>query len=84
MAAVCVHPLYFKKLIGHGLRSGLNSKALISIPEILLQAEDEAAAEAAVLEEWEAQGADWDEPDPHKFTDPWDESYNAMDDYWYY
>jgi hypothetical protein len=48
------------------------------------QAEDEAAAEAAVLEEWEAQGGDSDEPDPDKFTDPWDESYNAMDDYWYY
>ena len=42
------------------------------------------AAEAAVLEEWEAKGADSDEPDPDKFTDPWDESYNAMDDYWYY
>jgi len=42
------------------------------------QAEDEAA----VLEGWEAQGADSDEPDPDKFTDPWDESYNAMDDYW--
>jgi hypothetical protein len=36
------------------------------------------------FEEWEAQGADSDEPDPDKFTDPWDESYNAMDDYWYY
>ena len=47
------------------------------------QAEDEAAAEAAVLEEWEAQGADSEEPDPDKFTDPWDKSYNAMDDYWY-
>ena len=47
------------------------------------QAEDEAAAEAAVLEEWEAQGADSDKPD-HKFTYPWDESYNVMDDYWYY
>ena len=35
------------------------------------QAEDEAAAEAAVLEGWEAQGADSDEPDPDKFTDPW-------------
>ena len=48
------------------------------------QAEDEAAAEAAVLEEWEAQGADSDESDPDKFNDPWGESYNAMDDYWYY
>ena len=38
----------------------------------------------AVLEEWQAQGADSEEPDPDKFTDPWDESYNAMDDYWYY
>ena len=47
------------------------------------QAEDEAAAEAAVLEEWEEQGADSEEPDPDKFTDPWDKSYNAMDDYWY-
>jgi hypothetical protein len=47
-------------------------------------AEDEAAAEAAVLEEWEAHGADSDEPDPDKFTDPWDESCNAMDDYWYH
>ena len=34
------------------------------------QAKDEAAAEAAVLEEWEARGADSDEPDPDKFTDP--------------
>jgi hypothetical protein len=46
------------------------------------QAEDEAAAEAVVLEELEAQGADSDEPDPDKFTDPWGASYNAMDDYW--
>ena len=38
-------------------------------------------AETASLEEWEAQGAE--EPDPDNFTDPWDESYNAMDDYWY-
>ena len=34
------------------------------------QAKDEAAAEAVVLEEWEARGADSDEPDPDKFTDP--------------
>ena len=44
------------------------------------QAEDEAE----VLEEWETQGAYSDEPDPDKFTDPWDKSYNSMDDYWYY
>jgi hypothetical protein len=50
----------------------------------LAQAEDEAVAQAAVLEEWEVQGADSDEPDPDKFTDPWDESYNVMDGYWYY
>ena len=42
----------------------------------------EEAAEAAVFEELEAQGAE--EPDPDKFTDPWDVSYNATDDYWYY
>ena len=44
--------------------------------------EDEAAAEAAVFEELEALGAE--EPDPDKFTDSWDVSYNTMDDYWYY
>jgi hypothetical protein len=38
------------------------------------QAEDEAE----VLEEWETQGAYSDEPDPDKFTDPWDESYNPV------
>ena len=46
------------------------------------QEEDEAAAEAAVFEELEALGAE--EPEPDKFTDPWDASYNAMGDYWYY
>jgi hypothetical protein len=30
-----------------------------------------------VFEEWESQGADSEEPDPDKFTDPWDESYNV-------
>jgi hypothetical protein len=43
------------------------------------QEEDEAAAEAVVFEEWEAQGAE--EPDPDMFTAPGDVSYNAMDDY---
>jgi hypothetical protein len=46
------------------------------------QEEDEAAAEAAVFEELEMQGGG--ESDPDKFTDPWDVSYNVMDDYWYY